>query len=77
MIIEVLNISRIIKTFRVLTLMLTKTLFAITILKYYRVRHDSGFGLFFLEAGKLPECRNRLGIKLKMLWWSWSWIRNE
>ncbi len=77
MIIEICNIHRISKSFMVGTMMITKALFAITLLQYYRAVHDSGFGLFALKAGRLPECRNRLGMKVNILWWEWSWIRDE
>lgn len=75
MIIELLNIHGTAKSFMCGTLMVTKSLFAITLLQYYRARHESGFGLFDLAVGKLAECRNRFGVKVNILWWSWSWIR--
>lgn len=77
MVITIGNIHGAAKTFSLAVISVHKIFFAIYILQYHRAMCDSGFGLFALKAGRLAECRNHLGIKVKLLWWEWSWVRNE
>ena len=74
MTVHICNIYGVSKCFILLSSLIIRTRFAITLCSYSRAKHEKGFGLFEFDIGKFVERREAFGIRLACLWFEKEWI---
>lgn len=75
MFIDLLTFRKIHKVYQFATIYINWSFFQISLLWYFRERHDSGFGLFRFGIGRFVECDNKFGLNIQILWFSRRWLR--
>ena len=71
----VVEISKLHKIFRVIGVFVGKKVFCLTLLWYYNERYDSGKGLFRIQIGRFIEYKEKIGIRVEALRFSWDWFK--
>ena len=73
----VVEISKFHKIFRVFGVYVERAMFCLTLLWYYNERYDSGKGLLRIQAGRFMEYKEKIGIKVEILRFAWSWLKKD